>query len=455
MTVPLWTATLPAEVAGRRRPPLDGDADVDVCVVGAGLTGLWTALHLLRADPSLRVLVLEAAGVGFGASGRNGGWCSTLFPVSTSALVHRHGLPAALALRAAMVATLDAVEADLAAESVDCHWHRGGTVVVARSAAQLARARAEVAEAARYGVDRLQLLDRDDARARCAAEGTVGGTFTPDCARVHPALMVHGLAAAVERHGGRVAESTRTLRIEPGEVTTSAGTVRCDVVVRATEAYTPLLPGQRRSLVPVYSLVVATAPLDARTWDAIGLAPGQTFSEHRHLVVYGQRTADDRLVFGGRGAPYHFGSALSPRFDEDPQVFAALRALLLELFPVLGQQLRIEYQWGGPLAVPRDWHPSVGYDRRAGLAWAGGYVGDGVATSHLAGRTIADLVTTADTDLVHLPWVGHRSPEWEPEPLRWLGVTAGLRLAAAADAQERRTRRPSPLAGPLRRLTGG
>jgi glycine/D-amino acid oxidase-like deaminating enzyme len=448
-------AGLPEPYASHRRPPLAGDADADVCVVGAGFTGLWTAYHLLRADPSLRVLVVEAGRVGFGASGRGGGWCSALFPVSTSGLVRRHGLHQARAMRCAMARTVDAVGRDAQDEGVDCHYRKGGTVVVARDAAQLGRARAEVAEVRALGLDELDLLDAGQARERLDARGTVGGTWTPDCARLHPGRLVHGLAGAVERRGGRIAEGTRALRLLPGRVETDAGTVRCEVTVRATEAYTALLPGLRRAVVPVYSLVLATEPLDEATWSRIGLARAETFSEHRHLVVYGQRTADDRLVFGGRGAPYHFGSRVSPRFDHEQSVFDGLRRTLLDLFPVLRPEVPVAHAWGGPLGIPRDWHAGVGYDRPAGLAWAGGYVGDGVGTSHLAGRTLADLVTGADTDLVRLPWVGHRSPAWEPEPLRWLGVNAGLRLATAADVEERLTGRPSRLAGVLHRLTGG
>ena len=217
------------------------------------------------------------------------------------------------------------------------------------------------------------------------------------------------------------------------------------MVVRATEGWTSTLPGHARTSVPVYSLVIATEPLSAAVWDEIGLRRRETFSDHRHLIVYGQRTADDRLVFGGRGAPYHFGSRIRPEFDRDDRVFAALHATLLDLFPVL-RGTRFTHAWGGPLGIARDWHASVGLDRGTGLAWAGGYVGDGVTTTNLAGRTLRDLVLGRDTELIRLPWVGHRSPAWEPEPLRWLGINAGLRAMTLADTEESLTRRPSLLA---------
>jgi glycine/D-amino acid oxidase-like deaminating enzyme len=251
----------------------------------------------------------------------------------------------------------------------------------------------------------------------------------------------------------RIHEHTPVTRLAAGRAETPHGTVRAPVVVRATEGFTPRLPGLRRAIAPVYSLMVATAPLPSRFWAEAGLAHRETFSDHRHLIIYGQRTADDRLAFGGRGAPYHYGSAIEPAFDREPRVFAELRRVLGELFPALGE-VPVEHAWGGPLGIARDWMASVGLDPATGLAWAGGYVGDGVGTSNLAGRTLADLIRRADTDLVRLPWVGHRSPAWEPEPLRWLGVNASLRMMASADAAEARTGRPSRRAALMSRLLG-
>jgi glycine/D-amino acid oxidase-like deaminating enzyme len=429
-----------------------------VAIVGAGFTGLWTAYYLLEADPTLRVAVLEAETAGFGASGRNGGWCSALFPASlgTMAALPGSSRGAALALHRAMRQTVDEVLAVAAAEDIDARAHKGGTVSLARTRAQLGRARDEVAHARTWGrgPDDLRLLDATEARSHLDAAGTLGGTFTPDCAAVHPALLVRGLARAVERRGGRIHERTRVRAIEPGRAVTEHGVVRADVVVRATEGYTVGLEGHSRDVVPVYSLVVATEPLPDETWERIGLRERETFTDHRNLIIYGQRTADGRLVFGGRGAPYHFGSRIRPGFDREPQVFDRLRETLVEMLPqVTGA--RFTHAWGGALGIPRDWVASVGLDRATGTAWAGGYVGDGVGTTNLAGRTLRDLILDRDTDLVRLPWVGHRSRRWEPEPLRWLGVNAGLRAMTFADAEERLTGRPSLVARAVAPLVGG
>jgi glycine/D-amino acid oxidase-like deaminating enzyme len=403
------------------RPALDGDTTVDVAIVGGGYTGLWTAYYLASADPGLRIAVLEASYCGFGASGRNGGWCSGLFPVSMDVLARRHGHEQASAMYRALAATVDEVGRVAARENIDCHFAKGGTVTLARTPAQLRRARASSE----------QFLDAAAAREICAASGVLGGTYSPDCAALQPALLVRGLASAVSRREVAIYEGTRALRLSPGSVVTEHGTVTAGVVVRALEGYTAGLPGYRRALAPVYSLMIVTEPLPASVWDRIGLARRETFSDYRHLIIYGQRTADDRLAFGGRGAPYHFGSRIHPSYDRDPAVFDALRRTLTELF---GIDPPIAYRWGGPLGIPRDWMPSVGL--RDGLGWAGGYVGDGVAATNLAGRTLADLILGKDSDLTRLPWVGHRSMRWEPEPLRWLGINAALRATAVRDAWE-------------------
>jgi glycine/D-amino acid oxidase-like deaminating enzyme len=454
----LWWDGL--EEAPRPRTALARDLDVDVAIVGAGFTGLWTAHSLLAADPTLRIALLEAEVAGFGASGRNGGWCSALFAASDARIARRHGAAGARAMRRAMRETVDVVGATAATEGIDCHFAKGGTLVAARNPAQVARAKEEIEVARRFGAaeDDLCWLDRAEADERLGAAGVLGATYTPHCAAIDPARLARGLAAAVERRGASLFEQTKVHAIEPANgagravARTEHGTVRADVVVRAVEGWTPGLAGEARTLVPIYSLMIATEPLGSTFFSGARLARRETFSDHRNLIIYGQRTGDDRLAFGGRGAPYHFGSAVDPSFDREPRVHRALRAALVELFPEL-DGVAITHRWGGPLGVPRDWFSSVGLDRSSGIAWAGGYVGDGVSTTNLAGRTLADLITGRDSELVHLPWVGHRSRPWEGEPIRWLGVNAGLWSARAADRAEARGR-TSRLVGPLQRLAG-
>jgi glycine/D-amino acid oxidase-like deaminating enzyme len=432
------------------RAPLDGPLEVDVAIVGAGLTGLWTAYYLRRADPGLRVALLERHVAGFGASGRNGGWCLGFLPMDLERLAHRAGHGPTMALQRELFRTVDEVGRVAELEGVDCHWRKGGTLQLATSPVQLGRLQARAAQARRMGLGDadLDLLGPAEAGRRIRVPGLLGAVWSPHCAAIDPARLVRGLARTVERHGARIYETTPATRIRPGRVDTARGRVRAEVVVRATEGYTPTLPGSHRTVVPLYSLMVATEPLPAAAWEQVGWDGHETVAAGGHLFVYAQRTLDGRVAFGGRGAPYHFGSRVRAAYDLDGRVHDSLRTALAELLPPAGRA-RLTHRWGGPLGVARDWTASVGLDRASGLAWAGGYVGDGVAAANLAGRTLADLVTGSDSELTRLPWVQHRSRRWEPEPLRWLGINAALRLAGSADAAERRTGRPARLRGRL------
>jgi len=440
-----------------RRAALDGDLAVDVAIVGGGFTGLWTAYYLAAADPALRIAVLEAEFAGYGASGRNGGWCSALFPASTARIARDHGRDAAIALRRALFDTVDEVGRVAAAEKLDIDWAKGGTLTLAAGAAQEERLREELADERRWGFgeDDYRWLAPDEARRRIDVATEVhGALYTPHCAALHPAKLARGLADLVEARGVRVFEQTRVLAVEPGRAVTAAGTVTADVVIRATDGYTSALPGHRRTLAPLYSLMIATEPLPAWFFDSVGWRARETLTDGRHLIIYAQRTADDRIALGGRGAPYPYGSKLRPEAEQDQGVFAALHRTLLEMFPG-ATGAAVTHTWGGPLGVPRDWHASVGLDRSTGLGWAGGYVGDGVATTNLAGRTLADLVLRRETELTRLPWVGHESPRWEPEPLRWIGMSGGLWAMTSADKVEARTGHPARRAGFMQGLLGG
>lgn len=452
----LWWDTLPGPLVGDVRPRLDMDVDADVAIVGAGYTGLWTAYYLAKADPALRIVVVERETAGFGASGRNGGWCSALFPASWGKIARGSSRDAAVRLQRAMFDTVDETAKVVADEGLDVHWAKGGTVGIARSPVQVARARAEIDEARAwgFGADDYTWLSADEMREHVGATDVMGGTYTPHTASIHPARLARGLAQVVERMGVRIYEDTPAVALEPGVVRAPFGVVRAEKVIRATEGYTASLPGYRRVVVPVYSLMLATEPLPTAVWEQIGLSRRETFNDGRHLIIYGQRTADDRFAFGGRGAPYHYGSTIRPSYDREPAVFAELRRVLIELFPAVADYA-VTHTWGGALGVSRDWYASVGLDPKTGIGWAGGYVGDGVGTTNLAGRTLCDLVLDRrDSDLVTLPWVNHRSPAWEPEPLRFLGVNAGLRVMTSADHAEHRTGRAARRAKLVERFLG-
>lgn len=433
--VSFWYRDLPAP---RRREPLPGSVDVDVCIVGAGFTGLWTAYYLKRLRPSLRVVLLEQEFAGFGASGRNGGWLTAALPGDVERYAATHGRDAATAMQRAWFETVDEVIDVAAREGIDADVVKGGNVEVATCEAQRFRVIEHVqrARATGWGVEDLCLLGPNELAERVAVAGALVGSWTPHCARVHPAKLVCGLADVVERLGVSVYEQTRVHRITPGMAESDHGTVRAPYVVRATEGFTARLDGERRTWLPMNSSMVVTEPLPAQVWSRIGWEGCETLGDAAHAYVYAQRTADDRIAIGGRGVPYRFGSRHDARGRTQDETVAALYEILVRLFPAV-RHARLDHAWCGVLAVPRDWCASVDLDRRSGLAHAGGYVGHGVASTNLAGRTLADLVAGEDTERTRLPWVGRRVRRWEPEPLRWLGVHSMYRAYRLADRRER------------------
>lgn len=450
-SVSFWHESVPGALTPR--PALDGDIDVDVAIVGAGFTGLWTAYYLKTLKPDLEIAILEKEIAGFGASGRNGGWCGALIAASWGRLARESSREGAIATQQALFDTVDEVGRVAAAEGIDCHFHKGGTITLARSEAQLIRAREWEAECREWGFGEqdYRLLSAGEAREIVSAEGILAAMYTPHCAAIHPARLARGLAEVVEKKGVRIYEQTAVSRIDPRVATTSRGVARARYVVRATEAYTPSIEGQHRTLAPIYSLMIATEPLDKAVLDRVGLANRETFADLRHLIIYGQRTADNRIAFGGRGAPYHFGSKVKPEFDRDSGVHEALRQTLVELFPALSEA-SITHTWGGPLGVPRDFFPAVSLDEGSGLGYAGGYVGEGVGASNLAGRTMAHLISGVHQEIVRLPWVNHQWKKWEAEPLRWLGINGVLKGLASADNEEAKTGKPARSASLVFRL---
>ena len=400
---------------------LEGDITCDVAIVGGGLTGLWTAYYLHEADPTLDIRVLEARFAGFGASGRNGGWLSSELAGSARTYERAAGADGVARLRSALRASVDEVIDVAAREGIEADVVRSGVLMVARPQAQAERLRGE--------------LSAGEVAQRIRVAGAVSGHLDPDCARVHPAKLVSGVARAVRERGVRVHEDTRVVRIEPGAAVADRGTVRASMVLRCLEGFTAGLPGHRREWLPMNSAIVVTEPLSPGQWAEVGWAGEELLGDEAHAYCYAQRTADGRIALGGRGVPYRFAS----RTDEDGRTqdwtVGSLRSTLTSLFPAL-DGIGLDHAWCGVLGVPRDWSASVALDPVTGLGHAGGYVGSGLTATNLAGRTLRDLVLGHDTDLTALPWTGHRVRRWEPEPLRWLGVHALYRLYRAADRRE-------------------
>ncbi|MEU8775117.1 FAD-binding oxidoreductase [Streptomyces sp. NPDC048606] len=451
--ISFWYATHPT---GPRPPraPLTRDTTADVVIVGGGYTGLWTAYHLKRAAPDLRVTLLEQKFCGYGASGRNGGWLYNGI-AGRDRYADLHGHDAAQRLQRAMNDSVTEVIETAAKESIDADIHRGGVLEVARTPAQLGRLKAFHTTELSYGEHDRELLDATATRTRIDIADAVGSSWSPHGARIHPLKLARGLADACERLGVVIHESTPVTEITPRKATTPYGKVTAPYVLRCTEGFTAALKGQKRTWLPMNSSMIVTAPLPAATWDRLRWSDHTLLGDMAHAYMYAQRTADDRIAIGGRGVPYRFGSRTDADGRTQPATIASLTALLTSFFPIL-TGTEITHAWSGVLGVPRDWCATVTLDRTTGLGWAGGYVGSGVATSNLAGRTLRDLVLDSPTDLTDLPWVNHRVRPWEPEPFRWLGVHGLYAAYREADRHESATHTPTttPLARLANRIAG-
>ena len=425
----LWDATLKSK--STERESLKKTEEVDVAIIGAGFTGLWSAYHLLSHNPELKIAIIEKERVGFGASGRNGGWVSALYPSGIGAdEVTPH-----------LVQSIEEIGIFASKYAPDANFRKGGTVTFARNKGQLKRLKNDIGSAT--------FLDKSETEEKVKVDGALGSLFTPDCATIHPGRFVRALADHVEQLGARIYEKSPSLRNSDHKVTTPSGALIATTVISATEAFAK----RGRERVPLYSLMVATEPISEKIWEQIGLSHGESFAEASHLVTYGQRTADNRLAVGGRGAPYLFGSLMRSSAENNSQVHDQLIAMVRHWFPLLANT-QFTHRWGGAVSVTRDWQPFANFNKATGQAKAGGYVGDGVTLSYLAAKTLADLILEKDSEVTKLPFVNHSVPLWEPEPFRWVGVNSVVKLIGLADREEAITNRPSQIAKALTRVTG-
>jgi glycine/D-amino acid oxidase-like deaminating enzyme len=429
-----------------QRPALTESREADVCIVGAGYTGLWTAYELLRAEPSLEVVLLEAEVAGYGASGRNGGAVIAQFNGSREYWTKRGGRAGTMAMERAVRDSVVEVGAAVEREGIDCSYARNGVLMAARTPLEAERFKASVDEDREWGwtEDDSRYLSGPEMLERVQVDGAIGARFNAHCASIHPGALVRGLADTVERLGATIHEGTRVTAIEPGLARTADGhTVRARFVLRATEAYTESLETHKRIMVPVHTSMLVTEVIPDAIWEQIGWA-GREALLAEHPFLHLQHTADHRITIGGddNRVPYLYNSAPSPDEPAPGRVRTMYRRELVRLFPAL-RDVRIDHSWQGVFAAPRNWAPGVGLDRATGLAWAGGYVGEGVATSNLAGRTMADLILGRDTELTRLPFVGPPARRWEPEPLRAIGAAGIAVMRQIGDRAELRTGKPS------------
>ena len=445
----LWWDGLPGTIEPREA--LAGDTSADVAIVGAGFTGLWAAYYLKRQRPQLRVVIVERGVAGCGPAGRNAGWVSGGIAGSWRIYEQSHGLDAVRRAELETYSTIDEIGTVVQRERIDCDYAKDGTVIVATTPAQEARLITDLERARQRKLTAagLRELTSTELGQFITIPSGRRAIYSPHSGSVDPARLVRGLAQACERSGVVIYEGTRAVDIDSGRVDCATGRVHADHILRTTEAYTTQLPGEQRRYLPLYHVMLATEPLPADVWDELGWRSAVTFRDRRHLFFHAKRTGDGRLAVGGRGAPYKLSRPLAQPVERDRDMRTKLENAIGQYFPAAAR-CEITHQWGGPLAVPRDWCMAIAYDPATGLGSAGGYSGHGVVASNIAGRTLADLILGRDTDLVAMPWVAHTSRRWEPEPLRYLASRAVVGVLGSADRYEdthpRRARRASLVA---------
>lgn len=422
--VSFWFDTLGQAV--QARPSLPGPIDVDVAIIGAGYTGLWTAYYLKVLSPDTSVAILEAETAGFGASGRNGGWLKGSMAGEDMYLAQQSADKREMCY-GLLHGIVDHVRDILIQEDIQCDFQKGGVLfAAARYPEQLAlvRQHLERLRQAGHGEDDYRWMDVKELSQQVRMHKPYGAIFSPHCAVVNPAELVRGLAQAVERRGASIYENTRVHDIHDRTIVTAKGNVRAKWVVPAVEGYAGSIRGGAGLILPVQSQIIATEPLSASQWDELGLESRPAFSDGGRLITYGQRSADGRLIFGARGG-YRFGAKPRNDFTLEGPESELRKKLMVELFPALSG-VRVTHGWGGTMGMARRFAPHAVCDLRSGLATAGGYGGGGVGAANLFGRTLADLILERDTALTQMPWVIQGTTprqalrKWEPEPFPWL-----------------------------------
>lgn len=428
--------------------PLPKDTQ-DLLIVGGGLTGLWTAYFASLEHPDWTITVLEAKQVGYGASGRNGGWLSTLLPGNRAVYAQTvdaaggDGLAAVRTFQQEMFTTIHDTLDVLRTEGIEAHQTQGGNLRIAQTPAGMQRILATYENDLEYGYssDDVRILDASAVRARVNVDGVLGGAHYQHTNAVDPALLTRGLAKVVVTRGVRICEGTPVTHISQGRVTTTRGPVRGTTILCCLEAYSGTVTGDApglggRHLIPVNSSMIVTEPLDEETWARIGWDNRDCLNDAAHTFIYAQQTADGRIAIGGRGAPYAFNSGTPGDGEVSERTIAQLKHKLSALFP--GVELPIAHSWRGIIGVTRDWCAGIYFDPATRLGAARGYAGHGVTATHLAARTLLDRAAGRTTVRTELPWNDHDSGLWEPEPIRWLGVHSMYRLFEFADSWEQR-----------------
>ena len=406
--------------------PLQGEATADVAIIGGGFTGLSTAYHLRQADPSLKVAVLEGEQVGFGASGRNGGFAMTVFGLSVWWSGKRFGKERARAAHLYQERAVDLVDALIAEHNIPCDAKRAGFLRCATTPGYIKRIQDDVDRVKDWGVSGIEWIDKEALAQRVRSPLYLGAWWEPRCIILNPTKLARGMKQVAQKAGAVIYENTPTLEVRRETdfiLRTPAGIITAKKVVFATNAWSHLIPQMANRQIPAFTYMVATEPLSAAQWDEIGWQDGEGIEDARNLVHYYRPTADGRLVMGGGPVGLSYGRGMAK--DDDQAAWAHLERHIAAVFPCL-KGIKIEYRWGGPFSVTVDMAPALGYLGDPRVVYSLGCTGHGVSTTHLNGQLIRDLILEKRTDLTEMFFVNRSTLPWPPEPLR-LAASVAIR----------------------------
>jgi glycine/D-amino acid oxidase-like deaminating enzyme len=405
-------------------PPVEGDIQVDVAIVGGGFTGLSTAYNLRKEQPGLKVAVLEAEVVGYGASGRNGGFSMTLFGLEPAVTKALFGHQRTVEAHHYMERAVDYVDALVKEHGIQSDYEFPGFLRAATTPGYAKRIQHDLEILTSMGVTGIEWIEADRIRAEVDSPLFLGGWWEPRCGLLDPAKQARELKRIAKEAGAIIYETTPVSEIQRGakfRLSTPGGWVTAEKIVLATNAYSHLIPGLRSKQTPVFTHMVVTQPLTPEQLAGIGWKNRQGIEDARNLVHYFRLTADNRLAMGGSDVSLTYGRDMSRDLNE--RIFADLERDVVSLFPGL-KGVRFTHRWGGPVSVPVDMAPAIGHlgDKRA--VYSLGCVGHGVSMTHLNGCTLTDLVLERQSELASVWFVDRRTIPWPPEPLRLLAGQA-------------------------------
>jgi glycine/D-amino acid oxidase-like deaminating enzyme len=405
-------------------PPVPGDLDVDVAIIGGGFTGLSTAYNLCKESPGVRVAVLEAEVIGYGASGRNGGFSMTLFGLEPALTKAFFGQQRTVEAHRYMERAVDYVDALIREHNLQSEYWFPGFLRAATTPGYAKRIQHDLEILTSMGVSGIEWLDAGQIRAEVDSPLFLGGWWEPRCGLLNPARHVRELKRLAQESGAQVYESSPVTEIQRGtsfSLHTPSGTVNAGKIAFATNAYSHLFPELRRKQVPAFTHMVVTEPLNDEQLAPVGWKNRQGIEDARNLVHYFRLTMDNRLAMGGSDVSIAYGQNMDR--DLNQNTFADLERDVFRLFPDL-EGVRFTHRWGGPVSVPIDMAPAIGYIGDPRAVYSLGCVGHGVSMTHLNGRTLADLLLERPSDLTSVWFVNRRMIPWPPEPLRLIASHA-------------------------------